>query len=470
MSDVHDWEELVERHLRGELSDAEKERLAELLDSDVTVRQTFVEHVQWDTRFSEVLREGGDAQADPNAAVVETATTPPEWSSKLTFMKILLAVSAVAIVALLAGLSYQRSNTNRRIAEIKKSNQSPVAEPPIARIIGLSGTLIWTGDRGQVVRDVQVGTKLPGGTIEGMAPDSWFELEFNDGSTMMISGTSTVTFADVGQKVLRLREGILSANVVPQPADKPMLIYTRSALLEVLGTQFDVEASLASTVLNVREGKVRLKRLSDGSEVDVPAKHRVTAGDDDEMTPVQILVSVHDWKSHLHLGLDDACGNYGKWSPASGEQPASMKAIPFVPQENRSITLYLLGLPVVRSDGSPVIVKPGSRFVVRGRLTNAEDVLLGIRVSHVNGEFAGKFLARQPAVQFQDDSRFEAVFQLSDFALDPCVRDRKDELAARPDDLILNGIWSFTYTGGPSGLEIMEVELIPPEQPAADAR
>lgn len=38
-------------------------------------------------------------------------------------------------------------------------------------------------------------------------------------------------------------------------------------------------------MLNVSEGKVRVKRLSDGSTVDVPAKHRVIAAADREMLP-----------------------------------------------------------------------------------------------------------------------------------------------------------------------------------------
>ena len=50
MSDAHDWQELIDRHLRGELNESEKERLAELLDSDATAAQDFVEQVQWDTR------------------------------------------------------------------------------------------------------------------------------------------------------------------------------------------------------------------------------------------------------------------------------------------------------------------------------------------------------------------------------------------------------------------------------------
>ena len=86
-----------------------------------------------------------------------------------------------------------------------------------------------------------------------------------------------LTFSDDDQKKLHLKAGNLSSNVKPQPAGKPMLIYTRSAMLEVVGTQFEVEAETAATMLNVSEGSVRVTRFSDGNSVDVPARHRVIA-------------------------------------------------------------------------------------------------------------------------------------------------------------------------------------------------
>ena len=87
----------------------------------------------------------------------------------------------------------------------------------------------------------------------------------------LCNGRVTVlTVSDHGQKELHLKEGSLSSNAKPQPAGKPMRIYMPSAMLEVLGTQFEVEARLSATMLNVSEGKVRVKRLSDGSTVDVP--------------------------------------------------------------------------------------------------------------------------------------------------------------------------------------------------------
>ena len=56
-----------------------------------------------------------------------------------------------------------------------------------------------------------------------------------------------------------------------------------------------------------------------------------------------------------------------------------------------------------------------------------------------------------------------SINRLGQFTIDPIVRDRQNELAARPEGLILSGVWTFTSGREPSGLEIDEVELIPPE-------
>lgn len=460
MSTNPNWEELIDRHLRDELTDAEMEQLAERLDSDPEARQRFVDEALWDTRIAEVLRDGRTvASADDSESVLLHAVE--DEKSANTLLRFLLAAAVAVIVVLSVGLYQQRALADRRIAEIQASNLR--TKPAIAQVIGLSGSLIWTGDRGEIQRELEVGTALPGGTIEGVAPDSWFELQFNDGSTVMISGTSILTFADAGQKVLRLKEGSLSARVEPQPDGRPMLVHTHTALLEVLGTRFKVEAGLTSTAINVSEGRVRVKRLSNNDEIDVPAKHRLIAEADNELIAVSAPESVSEWTSELHRKPD----SYGKWQPPTNGQPASLKAIPLVPPGAPHVTLYLAGLSVDRADDSPVVVQSGSRFIVRGRLRNDAPVYFGIRVSHPNGEMAGMFRGdlngRQPKAEIDADRHFEQVYHLDQFSIDPAVYDRKDELAATPDGLILNDVWAFTHVGGPSGLEVTEIELIPPD-------
>ena len=50
--------------MRGELTEAERERLAELIDGDASLRKEFVERVQRDTAQVEAMRIGGDKPPD----------------------------------------------------------------------------------------------------------------------------------------------------------------------------------------------------------------------------------------------------------------------------------------------------------------------------------------------------------------------------------------------------------------------
>ena len=240
-------------------------------------------------------------------------------------MRSLLAVATVAIVVLGASLFFPTSD----------------AERPIATITGLSGSLQWTGDGGRVSSDLSVGTGLLGGTIEGMGPESWFELEFNDRSTVTISGNSMLILSDDGQKVLHLKEGILSANVEPQPADKPMPHLHAVRRPQGCG------------------GRNLRSRWSLGRPYSMSAREwwrsSVSLAVNRLMSPRTIVWSprpiaicrrsgsptrVSRWKSHLQRGPR---GTHGEWLAATGEQAARLRGVPFVPPDFPSDTLYMLG-------------------------------------------------------------------------------------------------------------------------------
>ena len=271
-----DLENLIAAWLDGRISEAESESLQQELRESAEARATFNTFAQLDAVIREVADTegvGAISQASGSSVSIPKRATPP-------YARALLAIAAGIIIALTAVLYFQPMKAGRNIVRIK----------------GLNGTLTWIGDGGQMVQGsdspqtptrwsnvLGKGAELPGGTIEGMAPDSWFELEFHDGSIGMISGDSILTFSDQGQKELRLKQGRFSATVVPQPPGEPMLIHTPAAELKVIGTQFDVEAGPESTMLYVREGKVRIRRVSDGKTVDVPADHRVVVTADSDM-------------------------------------------------------------------------------------------------------------------------------------------------------------------------------------------
>ena len=281
MMSKSDLEQRIAAWLDGRINEAESETLQQELRDSVEARATFNRFAQLDAVIREVAdTESFGAISQASGSSVSTVSTPKPAANH--YVRTSLAIAAGIILALTATLYYQHVNTGRNIA----------------RITGLNGMLTWIGDGGQVVQGagspqsptrwsnvLSEEAELPGGTIEGAAPDSWFELEFHDGSTAMIFGDSILTFSDQGQKELRLKRGRFSASVVPQPAGKPMLIHTPAADLEVVGTQFDVEAGPESTMLYVREGRVQIRRVSDGKAVDVPAGYRVVTTSDGDMLP-----------------------------------------------------------------------------------------------------------------------------------------------------------------------------------------
>ena len=446
MNDQHDrdqydrdWHELIDRQLRGELSESEMERLAQMLDSDPTARRDFVEQAEWDTAMTQALRDDDSVGAGDPPVKADRAS-----AGSVSIVRVMLAVAAVVIVALSSLLFLQRSAGQREIA----------------KITGLSGSHQWTGDGGRVERDLSIGSQLSGGTVEGMAPDSWVELEFMDGSKVTMSGNSMLTISDQGQKELHLREGNISANVSPQPAGRPLLVHTRSAVLEVLGTQFEVEAAIASTTLNVSEGKVRVRRLTDGSTVDVPAKHRVIAAPDVALSPVLVPDSVGDWKSQLQLG---PAATMGTWVPSSLNEPARLGAIPYVvtTSSGKALTLYSTGFGVSRGDNAPVVLRPDSILRMRGRVTSTHPMYFGVTLRHPSGESAGKFETIKPATEFQAGQDFEVVLSFRDFRLVPTLKPLKDELPSTPFGLVVESFWCHTLNQN-AGLQITEVELLVP--------
>jgi hypothetical protein len=442
MKDSESYQELLLRYLDGNLLPEEQTKVAELLRNNSEARTFLREVAEQAVTIADMERVEQRRQRELEARhdwAGDQHTKLVRISPRKRFTRRSWAAAAAAVIVLAASLYFMR----------------PISERPIAKVNGLNGSLQWTGNGGRVFHNLRVGTNLPGGTIEGMVPGSWFELEFNDGSTVTISGNSTLTFSDHGQKKLYLKEGSVSGNVKSQPAGKPMIIYTRSAMLEVLGTQFEIEAGLAATMLNVSEGKVLVKRLSDGKMVDVPAKHRVIAAADQEMLPIPAPDAASRWKSQSNLGPD---GTYGKWSPETDTQDAKLGAIPYtIPQK---VTIYTAAFVVLRGDKPPVILQPDSVLRVRGHIASRNEVYFGITVRQPEGEFAGRFQTIRPAVEFPGGRDFEVLLKLRDFYLDPSLAEMKGKLPSVPFELVVETFWCHTLDKQ-AGLEIFEVELLP---------
>jgi len=427
-------ERLIAEWLEGRIAADDSEILQHQLQESPEARATF-------RRFAELdaaLREVADAESSSLLARVSdhelTATRSAPWVKWI-------AIAAMAVVAMVVSANFFR----------------PSFEPDIAEIAGLSGPLRWTGNGGRVSHELIVGSRLSGGTIDGMSPKSWFALEFNDGSTVMISGNSMLTFSDHGQKILHLKEGSFAANVKPQPPAKPMLVHTPTATLELVGTQFDVDAGDYSMALNVSAGEVRVERLSDGSSVEVPAGYRVLAAPDHELTLVPIPESVSGWTSRLYLGPRRS---RGRWSPGTKENSAQLTAVPYFTEEGT--TIYTVGLSVSSGDTPPVVLQPDSSIRVRGSMESSHSLYVGMTVRKADGDFAGRFQTIRPPAEFESGQNFDIVLRVSDFRLDPSLKQMGSRLPSHPLGLIVESIWCHTLFDSVE-LAIADVELIPPD-------
>ncbi len=429
---------LLARLVDEELSTTDTKRLNEILSDNPAARDQY--HAFMDVH--EALQEQFSI---PDFTALNKVVTPePEPS----YRRPVLAMAALVVIGFFINFL------------VVQPPSKPVA---IAKIKALSGSLVFTGDRGLVRKDLKEGDSLEGGTIEGMTPDAWFELEFSDGSIVMISGNSMLTFSDDGQKKLRLKEGGFSANVNPQPKDKPMLVSTRTALFEVMGTRFSVDTEPTASTLRVSEGRVRATRLSDNLSVEVPAKHRVVASQDHELTPERLPDSISIWESRLERG---AKGGNGDWVPAQGGEPAHLRAIPYTIDakiDAQQRTIYTIGMSASRKDSPPVILKPGSRIRVQGKMDTPHAIWFGVTLRRPNGDFAGHFQIVVPAEQFQPGQPFALTLNPEEYHLDPSLKKWTAGLAKKPFDLKVGSVWCHSLWDS-VGLQVSKMEILAPEE------
>jgi len=432
--------ELIELVLQETASEEQKRQLQARLLASAEDRRLYLHRLNLHSALRRQLmfdvEEETPAQLDLASSGRDSDNTPPAPTTRLARWS--WAAVAAAVVVLIAGVYWLRPN----------------AELEIATITEMNGALQWTGDGGRVVRDLEAGSSLRGGTLESLSADSWAVLTFPDGSTVTVSGQSMLTISGDQQKEMHLHEGSVSASVAPQPHGRPMLIHTPTAKLEVLGTQLNVDADRASTTLRVNEGRVRVTRLADGSVAEVPADHELVVSAS-RLTDFKVRrrpESVRSWQSSLPSGAI-----YGEWIPEGRKAGGSLRTAPILLNFRKEpITLHLAALSVSRCPASPVVLTSGGRFRIRGQIETSGDVYFGLTTKHVKGGFAGKYVAaRRFDLPQKTDGRLEIELHLKEF------RPQEEESADSPIGLELVDWSCFTYNVD-AGLSITSVELLPP--------
>lgn len=272
-----------------------------------------------------------------------------------------------------------------------------IASKPAAvlTLVDSTGTVAWSD--GAVIAS---GETLPAGTLETVGVASTALLRFDDGSLITLHGDAELSFSSEHQKVLSLTRGTLSAEVRPQPAGRPMLIRTPSAVAEVVGTAFDLSTRSEDTLLKVSEGLVKLKRLADGSEIDVPANRSAVASLDaglalDAASTPEPLTS---WRFDFTTSTPPR-----DWRGISKD--GVMHASPYVAKrmpDGRIVTHHGISIRTAMLE-QPLRLLATEGSVIRYRLRQERpgELQLMLLTNRLNGNHGGNFECKIPAEELR---------------------------------------------------------------------
>lgn len=372
-------DELINRWREGRLTDEDLRRLTEALD---TPEGRASLRADWflEAALPEALRTSPLLKVSQKAEPQQTR----KWTGWLSWRPLAAAAAALVIVAAVGAWLWFGSR-----------------ESSVLTLVDSSGSIAWSED-GKWRSDLAVGERLAAGTIETIGESATASLRFRDGTLLMLSGDSELSFSEDGQKLLVLRKGSLSAQVKPQPKDKPMLVRTTSAEAQVVGTVFNLAARTDDTLLKVDEGLVKLKRLADGSTIDVPAKSSAVASLDSglKLNSTTTPEPLADWSFDFTNTLPPR-----DWRGVS--DGTRMMASPYVASRKTSgevVTHFGVSVRTAQLEPPLSLVLTG-KSVIRYRLRQEQNKSLQLMLltSKTGGGYGGNFEARLDATELKPD-------------------------------------------------------------------
>ncbi|MBA3698868.1 MAG: right-handed parallel beta-helix repeat-containing protein [Planctomycetes bacterium] len=155
------------------------------------------------------------------------------------------------------------------------ATRPPLDDAPV--LAGAEATEVLRADGDRVVRVLTGETLRPGDRLTIGAGRAL--LHYRDGTriTVAAGSTATVLAATTGKR-LRLDQGDLTAEVRPQPSNRPLVVSTTSAEVVVVGTTLNVASTADETRVGVATGTVRVERGAD--TIAVPAGSFAVAAKD----------------------------------------------------------------------------------------------------------------------------------------------------------------------------------------------
>jgi ferric-dicitrate binding protein FerR (iron transport regulator) len=430
------YDELMMRYLDGQLSATEVGELSARLRDDPAARGTLREIAEQAQLMADLSREKAARSSSQTSAVV--ASQPRAWRR--------FALScAAALLLLVAAIA----------TWIVISRQQPVL-----RLTHASGEVCWTGHNGQMRNAVPVGTRLYPGDVTVRGETASAEFQFADGTSVALLGSSDLAVAEDRQKKLNLRRGLLSAQVAPQPAGRPMIVRTPTAEIEIAGTVFSLAVEEKKTALTVGSGRVRMRRLADGQVVEVRKGHsaRVTSEVARELRSKPQEQPPGRWLQTFQEPPPQSWD--GSWKPPSGDEPGRLASVPLVAAEKKDGTQVIhYGVKLRGIEPALAIVQPDGMFRMRWRMQRQRVVFAMMSVCYPDGRFANNFQTHIRPTDGEIDASGWRTIALPLSSFEP-FRGRCSQPPERGRVFLL----FITSCGDKAGMEIGEVGIDPPDR------
>lgn len=428
---------LIQRLLDGTLTPAEYIEINQRLRDDAELREHLREIAEQAVAMGDMARQRETDTPSSSVYVAEKRATFTHW------------LALAASVTLLASSAWLWFDSH---------------ESPVLTLVDSSGAVVWNHG-GEMRVNVSEGEKLAAGTLETLGETASAQLQFADGTIISLTGESELSFSEETQKMLVLRKGSLSAQVKPQPHGRPMIVRTPSAEAEIVGTTFNLSARPDDTLLKVDEGLVKLKRLADGSSIDVPAQSSAVASLNSslKLDPAVTPEPLTRWRFDFTTVVPPQIWR-GIWhdTPEGGRMVAS----PYVAQKTKEGAVVThFGVSVRTSYlNPPLVLAVAEQSVIRYRLKQDTPAPLQLMLltNQPNGGFGGNFECKIGSDELRPDADGWCELDIPLNRFKPV--DRRPHVRARHPTPVGNIVASFLLSSfkRDTGLTVAEFELSTP--------
>lgn|GEM_PF-1249450 len=325
----------------------------------------------------------------------------------------------------------------------------------LLEVIQADGAVAWTGLDGNTRMTLATGMKLPAGTLE-LATDTALALvRFDDGTLVSLNGRTEATFSQASGKHVRLRQGTFSAVVQRQPKSQPMRVFTPTAEVMVIGTEFSMDARSDETSLEVALGEVKMRRLVDGREASVTDHQRLVATLDPhaDWSPQAQMLPATSWRMQFITRPNHVSGDW--IAPGLNHADGALASQPFVAGTQQDGRIIVHHGVCVRDDSGMALVTANSELRMKIRTTQDTELQLIVGTRKPAGCFGGNFAINNLSCQhsgYEEWRELRVPFNQ--------LQSITPEHSATPDGLITDFIILNSFENA-AGLEVSELFIVP---------